>query len=308
MLEADRPSHARAVGTALLVTMLWSSSWILIRIGLDDEDLPPLTFAGLRFAVAALVLLGWTISRRSRRRQLSTLDRSTVKRLVILGLVYFSVTQGAQFVAIDAQPAATSSLMLAPTAFFVAVLSGRAIGERVSARQLVGAVLVAGGAAVYLSGNLGATWIGMVASTVGLGANVAGALLGRQVNRQGNVSPLVVTTVSMSIGAFLLLAIGVGVEGLPDLTPKSALIIGWLAIVNTAVAFTLWNTAQRRLAAVESSAINNTMLIQIAALAWVFLGERPGSLGIIGIIIVSAGAFLAQTRAEAAATESVRRC
>lgn len=307
MPEADRPSHARAVWTALFVTMLWSSSWVLIRIGLDDEELPPLTFAGLRFTVAAMVLLGWTVSSRSRRHQFVKLDRSTIKMLVILGLVYFSVTQGAQFVAIDAQPAATSSLMLAPTAFFVAVLSSWSIGERVSARQLIGAVLVAGGAAVYFSGDLGATWVGMVASSAGLTANVAGALLGRHVNRQGNASPLVVTTVSMTIGAAVLLAIGLGVEGLPDLGVKSALIIGWLAFVNTAIAFTLWNTAQRRLAAVESSAINNTMLIQIAALAWVFLGERPGALGVIGIVIVSGGAFLAQTRTEVATPGAVKR-
>ncbi len=40
---------------AILVTVLWSSSWVLIRIGLDDESLPPLTFAGLRYGLAALV-------------------------------------------------------------------------------------------------------------------------------------------------------------------------------------------------------------------------------------------------------------
>jgi drug/metabolite transporter (DMT)-like permease len=98
----------------------------------------------------------------------------------------------------------------------------------------------------------------------------------------------------MGVGAAALLTVGLIVEGMPDISSRSAAIIGWLAVVNTAVAFTLWNSAQRRLAAVETAAINNTMLVQIAALAWIFLGESAGPVGIAGIAIVSVGAFLAQ--------------
>jgi drug/metabolite transporter (DMT)-like permease len=210
--------------------------------------------------------------------------------------VYFAVTQGAQFVAIDAQPAATSSLMLAPTALLVAVASRRSIGESVGRRQFAGAALILVGAILYFSGDLGATWIGMIASVVGLVANASGALIGRHVNRDAQTSPVVVTAVSMGVGAAILLLVGFGVEGLPHISIASAAIIAWLAIVNTALAFTLWNAAQRRLAAVETAAINNTMLIQIAALAWIFLGEAPGVTGVFGIVVVSVGAFLSQAR------------
>ncbi len=110
----SHPSHLRAIATALFVTVLWSSSWILVRVGLDDEDLSPLTFAGLRYTLAALVLLGWSTSRPAHRTQIQQLTRARWTSLAMLGVVYFTVTQGAQFVAIDAQPAATSSLMLAP--------------------------------------------------------------------------------------------------------------------------------------------------------------------------------------------------
>ncbi len=51
----DGSSHGRAVLEALLVTFLWSTSWILMRIGL--REIPALTFAGLRYTIAALVLL-----------------------------------------------------------------------------------------------------------------------------------------------------------------------------------------------------------------------------------------------------------
>lgn len=291
-MPTSDPSHLRAVGTAVFVTMLWSSSWILIRVGLDDEALAPLTFAGLRYTLAAVLVAGWTMSRRESRRQVGSIERAAWSRLVLLGVVFFTITQGAQFMAIDNQPAATASLMLAPTAFAVALFSGRSLGEQSSQRQFVGAACVAIGAGMYFAGDLGATVVGMVASVIGLTANVSGSLLGRSVNRTSTMSPTVITAVSMTVGAVLLLSIGLLVEGMPELTTRLVVIISWLAIANTAVAFTLWNWSLRHLAAVESAAINNTMLIQIGALAWVFLGEGPGVAGIAGILIVSVGAFL----------------
>ena len=57
MSRSDDRRHLMALWAALAVTVLWSSSWVLIRVGLDDEDLEPLTFAGLRYLLAALVLV-----------------------------------------------------------------------------------------------------------------------------------------------------------------------------------------------------------------------------------------------------------
>lgn len=286
-------SHFRAVLTALLVTVLWSSSWILIRVGLDDEELAPLTFAGLRYTLAALVLLAWSLSNSRHRRLMPQVVRTRWRPLVVLGIVYFAITQGAQFVAIDTQPAATSSLMLAPTALVVAMLSARSLGEHPSRAHYLGAVLILAGAVLYFAGDLGATIVGMVASVIGLIANAAGSLLGRSLNRELSVPPVLITAISMSVGAPLLLAAGLILEGPPHLTFRLVLIVCWLAVVNTAIAFTLWNQSQRRLAAVESAAINNTMLIQIAGLAWLLLGEGPGLAGLAGILVVSIGAFVA---------------
>jgi drug/metabolite transporter (DMT)-like permease len=74
------------------------------------------------------------------------------------------------------------------------------------------------------------------------------------------------------------------------------LIIGWLAIVNSAIAFTLWNLTLRRLSAAESSVINNTMLIQIAILGWIFLGEALSSKEVVGLVFALLGVLLVQLR------------
>jgi drug/metabolite transporter (DMT)-like permease len=114
------------------------------------------------------------------------------------------------------------------------------------------------------------------------------------VNRQATSPPLVVTVVSMGIGAILLLAIGLAVQGLPPISPSGWAIVFWLAVINTALAFTLWNTTLRVLSAMESSIINNTMLLQIAVLAWLFLGERLSLRNVAGLLLVATGVFIVQ--------------
>ena len=132
-----------------------------------------------------------------------------------------------------------------------------------------------------------------------LAANAGASLLGRDVNRDAATSPLVTTTVSMTVGAVVLLAAGVGVEGWPALSAQAAAIIAWLAIINTAVAFTLWNFSLRHLTAGQSSVVNNAMLPQIGLLGWVFFGEAPGPWQWAGMFLVSAGVVIGQHRSNA---------
>ena len=287
-------THRNALLVALLVTLLWSSSWIIIRFGLDDEGLTPLTFAGIRYGLAALVLTGVALARPATRVRIAALDTREWISLAVLGIVFYTVAQGAQFVAIDHQPAASTSLVLSMTPLAVALVAGRSLGERPVAHQVIGALFVAAGAAAYFSGSLRATAIGMVAAGVALASGVSGSLLGRSANRNLSSNPLVVTTVSMVIGSALLLAIGLGVEGVPSITIRGGLFIGWLAVINGALAFTLWNHSLRTLTATESAVINNTMLVQIAALAWIFLGEAPGPIQIVGIVLVTVGVMASQ--------------
>jgi len=288
------PSHFGAIGIALLVTVLWSSSWILIRWGLDGEGLEPITFAALRYGLAALVVVIWMVVRERARTMLAGMGRSTVLRVLALGVVMYALTQGARFVAIDNQPAATTSLVLSLTPLLVAGFAAISLGEVPARRQVGGAVLVAVGAWSYFSGDLGATAVGMVAAAVGLLAGVAASLLGRQINREGQLSPVVVTALSMSVGAIILILAGLTTEGIPSVSLRAWAIIVWLAVVNTAIAFTLWNLLLRSLSAVESAGINNTMMIQIAVLAWVFLDESFGVPEVLGIALVSIGVFLTQ--------------
>ena len=293
--EVQLRSHRLAVAMALFVTVLWSTSWVLIRWGLDDEGLTPLAFAALRYGLAAIVLVGFVIVRERHGRNRYRAERGFVIRLALLGVVMYALTQGAMFIALDEQPAATTSLVLSTTPLLVAGLAAATLSEMPTRWQVAGVVMVAVGATLYFAGDLGATTVGMAAALTALGANVAAAILGRSVNREGVLPALTITTISMAIGAGVLVFFAVGYEGIPAITARGWLIILWLAVVNTALAFTLWNLSLQRLSAVESASVNNTMLVQIAILAWLFLGEAPGAFGLLGIALVTLGVYIVQS-------------
>ena len=85
----------------------------------------------------------------------------------------------------------------------------------------------------------------------------------------------------------------IGSKALSCSCPDSAAaVIVWLAVVNTALAFTWWNVCLRRLGAAEMAAINTLMAVQIPVLGWIFLDEAIGVSEAVGIAIV-AGAVAA---------------
>ena len=300
---ADNPSIPAKTGSsrlagifqALLVTFLWSTSWVIIKFGL--ADIPALPFAGLRYFVAFLCLLPFTFFGRPSAAWKKLSGREWAL-LGFLGLIYYALTQGAQFLSLSYLPAMTASLILNFTTTVVALGGIALLAERPSPMQWIGVLINLAGILIYFfPADLPSNQvIGVIVAIVGVIANAGSSILGRYVNRLGSISPLQVTTVSMGIGSVLLLIAGVFAQGFPQLTLANWLAILWLAVVNTAVAFTLWNTSLRVLSAMESSIINSTMLIQIAVLAWIFLGERVNWQEGIGMVLAAAGVMIVQTR------------
>ena len=290
-----RLAHPRAVVQALFVTFLWSTCWVLIKIGL--EDIPALTFAGLRYSLAFLCLLPVALSSH-RRSAIRGMSRRKWGELIALGLLFYAITHGAIFVSLAYLPAMTVSLLWNFTTVVVALLGIVFLAERPTTLQWSGVGVNLSGILLYFY----PVWIplgqavGLVAATVGVLANAASSILGRHINREGDIHPSVVTTVSMGVGAIALLVAGITAQGLPSLSPANWLIIGWLAVVNTAFAFTLWNYTLRVLSAMQSSIINGTMLAQIAVLAWLFLGEHLTGQQVIGLILAGLGTLMVQLR------------
>ena len=294
MLERNSP-HLSAVLQALFVTFLWSTSWVLIKIGL--KDIPALTFAGLRYSLAFICLLPVAM-RPAYRSTLKRLTRNDWQRLAVLGVLIYTLTQGAQFVGLAYLPAVSVNLILNFTPITVAFLGTVFLAERPTRFQVVGVgVFLVGNVLYFYPASFPASqWIGLAVVIVGMFTNAISSVLGRHVNQDGRIPALIVTITSMGIGSFLLLGTGIAIQGLPHFDLTDWAIIVWLALVNSAFAFTLWNHTLRTLPAMESSIINSTMLVQIAILAWLFLGEELNLQKILGMTLAGLGALMVQLR------------
>lgn len=294
-IENKKTSHITAVLQALFVTFLWSTSWVLIKIGLNT-NLPSLTFAGLRYTLAFICLLPLVLLNRTHLQTIKNLSSKNWLALFGLGIIFYTITQGAQFVSLSFLPAATLTLLLNLSPIPVAFYSIFNQHEKTSWIQWGGILLSITGVFIYffpLSVDTIQT-IGLIAGIIGLLANAVSSIYGRAINTKSQINPLIVTFISMGIGGILLLLTGIFTQGFGTLNTNQWFIIGWLALVNTAFAFTLWNKTLQTLTAVESSIINGTMLPQIAILAWFFLQEALNLKQIIGISLVLLGTFIVQ--------------
>ncbi|MBT4333636.1 MAG: EamA family transporter [Candidatus Cloacimonetes bacterium] len=291
----EKPVHIKTILQALFVTFLWSTSFVIIKKGL--LDIPPITFAGLRYGLAWLFFLPF-IFHSKHKSEIKKLSKLQWKWLILLGLIFYTFTQGAQFLGLYYLPSVTVSLMLNFTPIIVAVMGIFMLNEKPSILQWCGSGLFLVGIFTYffpisIAGN---RVIGLAIMGFGILANAGATIIGRNVNKSKNIHPINITFISMGIGAAILIIVGLFASGIPTISPKNWVYLFWLAGVNTAFAFTLWNYTMRSLTAMESSIINGTMLIQIAILAWIFLGEHITLQEGFGMLIAAIGALLVQLK------------
>ena len=293
-LEATTKKHYRAAGEAVFVTILWASSWVIIKFGL--EEIPPLTFSGLRYIIAAFILLAIVQAKEEYRASMWSQEKRWWATMALYGVVFVSITQGAQFVGLDRLDAISVSILLNLTPIVVLFLGVFLLREIPSRRQSFFIILVVAGAMIYfypLDLNT-SEMLGLVVVIIGVIANAFSSVLGRSINRKRESPPIVITAASMTIGAVILVVTGLIVDGIVSFSLLSLFYVLWLSVVNTAFAFTLWNRAMQTLRAVDTTIINSTMLPQITILSIVFLGEMPGLLDWVGLIILAVSVAIVQ--------------
>jgi drug/metabolite transporter (DMT)-like permease len=287
------PSRLKAILLAILVVVIWSTSWILLKFGI--QDVPALTLNGLRYTLAFLLMAPFLLLPHT-RRGLNQLQKRDWHDLIVLGVIFIALTQGALALSLVYLPAVTSSLIANCTPVFVAFFAIGFLGERPHRWQWTGLAVNMAGIFLYFfplhfqDNNL----TGILIAIACLIFNTIGALLSRRINRGARLNPFIISTISIGVGGILMLFAGIGMNGLPELNGNGLGILVWLAVINTALAFPLWNYSLQTLTAMESNIISNTMLIYVAILAVIFLGETITLQQVIGLILTGFGAVLVQ--------------
>jgi len=283
-----------SLAEASLVTFLWATSYVFIRIGL--EEINPLAFAAYRYVVASFILFLPFLYKHGKR--LLSFNSSRKLMFLVLGFTGYFIAQGFQFFGLYFLPAVTVTFILNLTPLFVLVLSALFLKEHPSSVQLGGIVLTLCGVLVFfydaLAGLEKVTGV-LVTLVSGVGWALY-MIISRYYLSKNDESVVTLTTCSMLSGAFMLLLATTLTGNIVTVSFNGWIIILWLSVVNTAVAFTLWNHALKTLQAIEQSILQNTMLIQIALLAFVFLQEPIHLQEILGMTMVFIGVLIVQLR------------
>jgi drug/metabolite transporter (DMT)-like permease len=258
----------------LILCGIWGSTWLFIKLGL--ADLPPFTFAGIRFVFASLILILLITARGVRwpRR------RNDWLLIAVVGFLQFSLNYGLVFWGEARIPSGLAAVLQSTFPAFGLVIAHFYLPhERMTPMRVIGVLLGVLGVGVIFSDQL--TIAGHMA-LLGSVALVLSALFGSYSNvlvkaYGTQIDPLVLAAGQMVCGFPPLLILGIATEGNPfrfHWTPMAVLSLAYLVIVGSVIAFALYYWLVRRMD------VTNTMMIALVTpvvavvLGMIVLDER----------------------------------
>jgi drug/metabolite transporter (DMT)-like permease len=273
-----------------LFVLLWSTGFVVAHYG--TEDAAPLTFLGVRLAIAAAVLAVFAQLSRAARP-----TRVQVQWSGVTGLLMHAVYLGGVFIAIDhGLPSGVSALIAGLHPVVTSLLAGRVLGERLVRLQWIGVGLGFAGVVVvvvdrFLAHSSGITLWPLLASGLSVLGMSAGTLIQRK--RCAGVPLLWGTVVHYTASALVLLVMAGVFEGFDiTFTTQTVFALAWAVVVLSiaAVLIMLW-LLQRQAAAKVSSLFFLTPALSTIEGAILF-EERLGGLALLGLTLALGGVAL----------------
>ncbi len=277
----------------LILSLIWGSTWLFIKLGL--EDLPPFTFAGVRFVIAAAILVVVIAVRRIPLPR----ERGDWRLIALTGIMSFTINYGLVFWAEGRIPSGLAAILQTIIPAFGLVIAHYYLpDERITPGKIGGIALGIAGVALIFSDQASTEGKSALA---GSAAIVTGAFSVAYSNvlvkaRAHHIEPAVLAAGQMICGLVPLLLLGVTLEGNPfkfHWTPLALASLLYLALVGSAIAFLLFYWLVRNMD------VTNTMLIPLVTppiavlLGWLVLHESltwrtaAGALGIMsGIALI----------------------
>jgi drug/metabolite transporter (DMT)-like permease len=282
----------------LTLCVVWSSTWLVIKIGL--RDLPPLSYAGIRFLIAIIVLLAVS----SGRVRLLPPRASDYFVLAFTGVLMFAVNYGLLFWGELHVSSGLAAVLQATIPIFGMMFAHVMLpDEPMRLQKLAGALLALGGVTIICERLLG--FNGLMAFWGGLGIvfGAAGAAFSNVLlkARLIQLAPAMIAAWQMIFGATPLLLIGFITEGNPLRFHWSALSIFclfYLAVIGSALTFLLLYWLLPRMTVARLQAISLITPPGAVALGWAIGGEKFSLWSLLGACFVLAGVWLIFRKAE----------
>lgn len=294
------PARIRAYIYLLIVVIIWGIAPSVIKFALGE--LPPFTFLTYRYLITILIML--PIYLPSNDKGLSWKNLPLVTLISFLGA---SLTLGLLFYGTNLTTSLDSSLISAVTPIMVALVGVVLLKEHVTkiekigiAVTLIGTFLIASQSLFEGTRQIGESTIGnliILASDVSFTGYL---LLSKKALRDG-VSALTITFMMFFVGFISTLPL-VFLEFKPsEILPKiihlslsAELSVLFMAIFSGAIAYFLYQKAQKSIEASEAAVFTYLSPLVTAPVALLWLHEKLTSVYIVGSIIIAIGVILAE--------------
>jgi drug/metabolite transporter (DMT)-like permease len=284
----------------MMMAAIWiySLGWIVIKIGLNE--LPPITFAALRFTIAACLMMIFSA------RQFSALKTFTKKDwgiFFILGFVGVFLCYVFTFTALTFTTASEGGILINLDAVFIAILSILFLKEKKNlvlkfvgfAIALIGMILIVTAGeftyGVLTSSRLFGDFL-IIASAV---CWAVFSVIGKTV--MDRVEPVLVTGLSFAIGAPMLAIMSFAIEDVGLVLVAS--VISWscvfyLGIANSIATLLFFICLKRTKEASRVSVFFLLIPIFVPILAYFIIGELITYFTIAGAILIIFGIYFVE--------------
>ncbi|HKP05228.1 MAG TPA: EamA family transporter [Chthoniobacterales bacterium] len=288
----EKRANLAAAAAFVALCLIWSSTWLAIKLGL--RDLPPVSFVAIRFVIAVAVLLAISVG----RVRLIPPDRGDFKLLAWTGVLMFCINYALLFWAELYVSSGLSAVLQATIPIFGMVLAHFIIpNEPLRGARIAGALVALGGVAVICSrlfdfGGLLAFWGGVAIVFGAASAAFSNVVLKARAIR---LAPAMIAAWQMIFGLVPLIIGGFLLEGNPlqfHWTPRAVFCLFYLAIPGSAIAFLLLYWLLPRMSVTNLQTISFITPPGAVLFGWLLGGESFSLWSLMGGALVLIGVWL----------------
>jgi len=276
--------------------VLWASAFAGIRAGLHAYS--PGQLAVLRFLVASLTLAVYAGAAHFRGPELRDIPGFALNGIIGITFYNLALNYGETRVS-----AGAASLLIASTPIWTALLAAVALRERISLRGCLGVLVSFAGVALIASGEGEGIHLSPQALIILAAAITSAVYMVQQKHFLGRYSALEFTAYSIWSGTLFMLPFGGGLFHVMRTAPASStLAIIYLGVFPGALAYVGWAYVLSHGPAGRTSTLLYIIPVLAIGIAWIWLGEVPKALSLLGGVIALGGVALVNMRTKAQIT------